>query len=130
MAMDPAAISARPARTITWAELTAPERPAAKAKGTVRPSDIPMTMSRTSAVAAKCVSTWAGDVGGAGVGSESIAIPEVYLSAVWGLRAGVGSGSLGVGAVVSHISRKTSEMWGTRGSGLETMVGTQFRRGS
>src|SRR5579863_5892540 len=84
MAMDPAAISASPARTITWAELTAPERPAAKAKGTVRPSDMPMTMSRTSAVAAKCVSTWAGDVGGAGVGSESIAIPEVYLSVVWG----------------------------------------------
>src|ERR1700733_6082972 len=79
MAIDPAAISARPARTTTWGELTAPDRPAAKAKGTVRPSDIPMTMSRTKAVEAKCVSTWAGEVGGAGVGSESIAIPEVYL---------------------------------------------------
>src|ERR1700760_4408379 len=83
MAMDPAAISASPASTMTWAELTAPERPAAKAKGTVRPSDIPMTMSRTSAVAAKCVSTWSVDVGGAGVGSDSIAIREVYLSGFW-----------------------------------------------
>src|SRR5882757_10832235 len=84
MAMDPAAISANPASTITCAELTAPESPAARAKGTVRPSDMPMTMSRTRAVAAKCVSTWSGDVGGAGVGSDSIAIPEVYLSVVLG----------------------------------------------
>jgi hypothetical protein len=41
---------------------------------------MPITMSRTNAVEAKCVSTCCGEVGGAGVGSESIAIPEVYLS--------------------------------------------------
>src|SRR5512146_2352633 len=59
--MLPAAISARPAITIArvwmspaWA---APERPAASAKGTVRPSDMPMTMSRTSALPVKCRST-------------------------------------------------------------------------
>src|SRR5450631_1959641 len=84
MAMDPAAISANPASTTTWGELTAPERPAARAKGTVRPSDMPITMSRTNAVEAKCVSTCCGEVGGAGVGSESIAIPEVYLSVALG----------------------------------------------
>ena len=36
---------------------TALGSPAASAKGTVRPSDIPMTMSRTAAVAVKCFST-------------------------------------------------------------------------
>src|SRR5437016_12074599 len=38
-------------------EDTAPERPAARAKGTVSPSAIPMTMSRTRAEAEKCFST-------------------------------------------------------------------------
>lgn len=37
-------------------EDTAPERPAARAKGTVSPSAIPMTMSRTWAEAEKCFS--------------------------------------------------------------------------
>src|ERR1700730_17581494 len=37
-------------------EDTAPERPAARAKGTVSPSAIPMTMSRTTAEAEKCLS--------------------------------------------------------------------------
>lgn len=57
MAMEPAAISASPAVTTTWEDATAPERPAASANGTVRPSDIPITTSRTAAVAVKCCST-------------------------------------------------------------------------
>src|SRR5262249_35339412 len=36
---------------------TAPDRPAARAKGTVRPSDMPITMSRTVSEAVKCLST-------------------------------------------------------------------------
>src|ERR1700677_4437705 len=80
MAIDPAAISANPASTTTWEEFTAPESPAASAKGTVRPSDMPITTSRTSAVDPKCPSTWAGGAGGAGVGRESVGIRAVYLS--------------------------------------------------
>src|SRR5579883_2820024 len=55
--MEPAAISARPAVTMMLVELTAPESPAASAKGTVRPSDMPMTISRTVSPAVKCCST-------------------------------------------------------------------------
>jgi len=33
---------------------TAPDKPAATAKGTVRPSDIPITMSRTDSESVKC----------------------------------------------------------------------------
>src|SRR6202163_3191002 len=62
MAMEPAAISANPATTTMAVEETVPERPAARANGTVRPSDIPITTSRTVADAAKCFST-CGDVG-------------------------------------------------------------------
>src|SRR2546428_11394683 len=58
MAIEPAAISARPAVTMTAVVATAPESPAARANGTVRPSDIPMTMSRTVLPAVKCFSTW------------------------------------------------------------------------
>src|SRR5262245_26372920 len=58
MAIEPAAISASPAVMTTRVESTAPERPAASAKGTVSPSDIPMTMSRIRADAVKCFSTW------------------------------------------------------------------------
>src|SRR5579863_4246310 len=36
---------------------TAPVNPAASAKGTVRPSAMPMTISRTTALASKCFST-------------------------------------------------------------------------
>src|SRR5512140_3790365 len=57
MAMAPAATSARPAVTTIALEESAPERPAARAKGTVSPSDIPMTTSRTASVAVKCRST-------------------------------------------------------------------------
>jgi hypothetical protein len=57
MAMEPAAISARPARTMMWALETAPESPAARAKGTVRPSDRPMTTSRTDSLDSKWPST-------------------------------------------------------------------------
>src|SRR6516165_1713565 len=53
MAMDPAAISASPATTTMRLLSTAPERPAANAKGTVKPSDIPMTTSRTTSPAVK-----------------------------------------------------------------------------
>ena len=37
---------------------TAPDKPAARANGTVRPSDIPMTMSRTVSVPVKWRSVW------------------------------------------------------------------------
>ena len=57
MAIDPAAISARPAVMTTRGRIAAPERPAASAKGTVKPSDMPITMSRTTAEAVKCFST-------------------------------------------------------------------------
>src|SRR2546422_11519302 len=69
MGIEPAAIPARPAVTMTAVVATAPESPAASANGTVRPSDIPMTMSRTVLPAVKCFSTWgvcgmSGPVGG------------------------------------------------------------------
>src|ERR1700678_1912624 len=57
MAMDPAAISASPATTMMRLVVSAPDKPAASAKGTVRPSAIPMTMSRTNSDAVKCDST-------------------------------------------------------------------------
>ena len=38
-------------------EATAPDRPAARANGTVRPSAIPITMSRTASDEVKCFST-------------------------------------------------------------------------
>src|SRR5215472_10808831 len=53
MAMEPAAISASPATTTRRLLSTAPERPAARAKGTVSPSDMPMTTSRTTSPAVK-----------------------------------------------------------------------------
>src|SRR6185503_8078869 len=53
MAMAPAAISARPAVTMMSVESTAPARPAASANGTVSPSAIPITTSRTVSVAVK-----------------------------------------------------------------------------
>src|ERR1700722_4776857 len=57
MAMDPAAISARPATTMMRVVVSAPDNPAASANGTVSPSAIPMTMSRTNSEAVKCDST-------------------------------------------------------------------------
>lgn len=47
---------------------TAPDKPAASANGTVRPSDMPITMSRTNSEPVKCVSGcgWAGLVSGLG----------------------------------------------------------------
>src|SRR5580704_577031 len=54
MAIEPAAISARPAVTIRLVVLIAPDKPAASAKGTVSPSDIPITMSRTISEPVKC----------------------------------------------------------------------------
>src|SRR5581483_5183761 len=57
IAMAPAATSASPAVTMMPLDSTAPDRPAASAKGTVRPSDMPITMSRTAAEAVKCFST-------------------------------------------------------------------------
>jgi hypothetical protein len=53
MAIDPAAISARPAVITRPLEATAPDSPAASANGTVRPSDMPITMSRTVSDAVK-----------------------------------------------------------------------------
>src|SRR2546422_4314585 len=57
MAIAPAAISAEPAVMITRVDSTAPDRPAARAKGTVSPSDMPITMSRIVSEAVKCFST-------------------------------------------------------------------------
>src|SRR6476659_6769244 len=58
MAIEPAAISARPAVTMMpGLALAIPVRPAASANGTVKPSDIPITMSRTVSPAVKCFST-------------------------------------------------------------------------
>src|SRR5437867_6416796 len=54
--MPPAAISARPATTTSPVLPTAPESPAASANGTVSPSDIPITTSRTVGPPAKCPS--------------------------------------------------------------------------
>lgn len=45
MAIEPATISAKPAVTTRWVSAIAPDIPAAKAKGTVSPSDMPITMS-------------------------------------------------------------------------------------
>ena len=56
MAIDPAAISAKPAVTTIWLLATAPESPAASAKGTVRPSYMPMTRSRMVWLPVKCFS--------------------------------------------------------------------------
>src|ERR1700745_860821 len=58
MAIDPAAISASPPITISRVELTAPESPAASANGTVSPSAMPMTTSRTNSPAVKGFSMW------------------------------------------------------------------------
>src|SRR5437899_5388821 len=58
MAIEPAAISASPAVTMMPAFCTAPLRPAARAKGTVSPSAIPITTSRTTALAVKWRSIW------------------------------------------------------------------------
>src|SRR3970040_2153580 len=57
MAIEPAATSATPAVTITAFDTTPPERPAASANGTVSPSDIPMTRSRTVSLPRKWRST-------------------------------------------------------------------------
>src|SRR5260370_36417717 len=57
MSIAPAAISAEPAVMMTRVDSTAPDRPAARAKGTVSPSDIPITMSRIVSEAVKCFST-------------------------------------------------------------------------
>src|SRR5262245_23057274 len=56
MAMEPAAISASPAVTTMREDATAPERPAASANGTVSPSAMPITISRTVLLAVKCFS--------------------------------------------------------------------------
>ena len=56
--MAPAATSAKPAVTIIAEESTAADKPAASAKGTVSPSDMPITISRTTSVEVKCVSEW------------------------------------------------------------------------
>jgi len=53
-ALDPRAAAARPATMMTLVLLTAPESPAARANGTVSPSDIPITTSRTLSPAVKC----------------------------------------------------------------------------
>jgi hypothetical protein len=51
--MEPAAISASPAVTMMWVSAIAPVNPAARAKGTVKPSDMPITTSRTASPAVK-----------------------------------------------------------------------------
>jgi len=56
MEIAPAATSAIPAVRTIEEEALAPERPAARAKGTVKPSETPMMMSRTISPAVKCFS--------------------------------------------------------------------------
>ncbi|RZS18435.1 hypothetical protein BHM03_00050701 [Ensete ventricosum] len=56
MEMAPAATSARPAVRMREEGALAPERPAARANGTVRPSETPMMTSRTMSPAVKCFS--------------------------------------------------------------------------
>src|SRR5580698_1316072 len=56
MAMEPAVISARPARTMRPVLDTAPLRPAARAKGTVKPSLMPITTSLMKAELERCCS--------------------------------------------------------------------------
>ena len=65
MPIAPATISARPAVTMIFVEDTAAESPAASANGTVEPSAMPITTSRTDADPVKCFST-CGIVGMAG----------------------------------------------------------------
>src|SRR5258708_739479 len=57
MAIEPAAISAKPATTMIRVVVSAPDNPAASANGTVSPSAIPITISRTNSDAVKCFST-------------------------------------------------------------------------
>src|SRR5437660_7131066 len=57
MAIEPAAISAKPATTMIRVVVLAPDNPAASANGTVSPSAIPITISRTNSDAVKCFST-------------------------------------------------------------------------
>src|SRR5258708_15263788 len=57
MAIERAAISANPAPTMIRVVVSAPDNPAASAKGTVNPSAIPITISRTNSDAVKCFST-------------------------------------------------------------------------
>src|SRR3954453_21467146 len=83
MAIEPAAISARPAVATIHVPTFAPERPAASANGTVRPSAIPITTSRTNSLAVKWRSMWA--VSGVVVGVGISEIPHLTLP---GLAAG------------------------------------------
>lgn len=53
MEIAPAATSAIPAVRMMEDEALAPESPAARAKGTVRPSETPMMISRTTSPAVK-----------------------------------------------------------------------------
>src|SRR5438876_398560 len=55
--MELAAISAKPAMTMIRVVVLAPDNPAANANGTVSPSAIPITISRTNSDAVKCFST-------------------------------------------------------------------------
>src|SRR5208337_3075394 len=78
MAIEPAATSARPAVTMIAVVAAAdPDSPAASANGTVNPSDMPITTSRTASLAVKWRSTWSGwcmgfltEVFGSGMRSE------------------------------------------------------------
>src|SRR5664279_1085044 len=58
MAMAPAEIPAIPAVTTTRVATAAPESPAARANGTVSPSAMPMTTSRTVSLEVKWCSMW------------------------------------------------------------------------
>src|SRR5580765_2089566 len=80
MAIEPAATSANPAVTTMWDEATAPDSPAASANGTVRPSDIPMTTSRTVSPAVKCRST----CGVCGIAGRPCLSSDVVLNIVGG----------------------------------------------
>src|SRR3954462_10360755 len=73
--MEPAAISAIPAITTMEVLAMLPESPAARAKGTVNPSAMPMTTSRTTRPEVKWVSTSGGRCG---CGCSSFTREEIY----------------------------------------------------
>src|SRR5271156_6976362 len=112
MAIEPAAISAKPAVTTTCVAIAAPVSPAASANGTVRPSDIPITTSRTAAVAVKCFSTCSTD----GIANSSARSSAWIISTVF---AGSRPGAYNYGGKKPESSRimEVQSMTQTSGQG-------------
>src|SRR5580704_16162361 len=113
MAIDPAAISAKPAvmMMLVASTCTAPDRPAASAKGTVRPSAMPMTISRTVSDAVKCFST----CGVTGIGNLAQECRAGYLSYGISVPAGVAQGST-CQQSGQHVVRALAQLLGASSS--------------